>query len=96
MFALNFLGVFLADLMLLGIEMPLIGPPTIGVRLRDAKRCQAAKKAQDSQEARQWGKAVSAALHAQKLFPYNPAGDQISPDEFTQILSFRKYRTPSK
>jgi len=37
-FALDFLRVLLADLMLLGIEMPLVGPPTVGVKLRDAKR----------------------------------------------------------
>jgi hypothetical protein len=47
MFALNFLGVFLADLMLLGIEMPLIGPPTIGGKLRDAKRCPQLLKLQE-------------------------------------------------
>ena len=47
MFALNFLGVFLTDLMLLGIEMPLIGPPTIGVKLCDAKRCQQLLKLQE-------------------------------------------------
>jgi hypothetical protein len=39
-FALNFLGVLLAYLMLLGSEMPLVGPPTICIKLRDAKRCQ--------------------------------------------------------
>ena len=39
-FALNFLGVLLAYLMLLGIEMPLVGPPAIGGKLRDAKRGQ--------------------------------------------------------
>ena len=39
-FALDLLRVLLAHLMLLGIEMPLISPPTIGVKLRDAKRCQ--------------------------------------------------------
>jgi len=33
-FALNFLRVLLAYLMLLGIGMPLVGPPTIGVKLR--------------------------------------------------------------
>ena len=38
--ALDFLRVLLAHLMLLGIEMPLVGPPAIGVKLRDAKRCQ--------------------------------------------------------
>ena len=40
MFALNFLGVLLAHLMLLGIEMPLVGPPAICIKRRDAKRCQ--------------------------------------------------------
>ena len=40
MFALDFLCVLLAHLMLLGIEMPLVGPPAVGVKLRDAKRCQ--------------------------------------------------------
>ena len=39
-FALDFLRVLLAHLMLLGIEMPLVGPPAVGVKLRDAKRCQ--------------------------------------------------------
>src|SRR6266571_6193644 len=38
--ALDFLGVLLAHLMLLGIEMPLVGPPAVGVKLRDAKRGQ--------------------------------------------------------
>src|SRR5215831_14561599 len=40
MFALNFLCVLLAYLMLLSIEMPLVGSPAVGVKLRDAKRCQ--------------------------------------------------------
>ena len=39
-FALNFLCVLLAHLMLLSIAMPLVGPPAIGVKLCDAKRCQ--------------------------------------------------------
>ena len=39
-FALDFLRVLLAHLMLLGIEMPLVGSPAVGVKLRDAKRCQ--------------------------------------------------------
>ena len=33
-FARNFLRVLLAYLILLGIEMPLVDPPTIGVKLR--------------------------------------------------------------
>ena len=33
MFALDFLRVRLAHLMLLGIEMPLVGPPAVGVKL---------------------------------------------------------------
>ena len=40
MFALDFLRVLLTHLMLLSIEMPLVGPPAVGVKLRDAKRCQ--------------------------------------------------------
>src|SRR5438093_2393686 len=40
MFALDFLCVLLAHLMLLGIEMPLVGPPAVGGKLRDAKRGQ--------------------------------------------------------
>jgi hypothetical protein len=40
MFALDFLRVLLAHLMLFGHEMPLIGPPAVGVKLRDAKQCQ--------------------------------------------------------
>jgi hypothetical protein len=40
MFALNFLGVLLAYLMLLSSEMPLVGSPAVGVKLRDTKRCQ--------------------------------------------------------
>src|SRR5215831_15317648 len=39
-FALDFLRVLLAHLMLLGIEMSLVGPPAVGVKLRDATRCQ--------------------------------------------------------
>jgi hypothetical protein len=39
-FALDFLGVLLAHLMLLSIEMPLVGPPTIGGKFCDAKRLQ--------------------------------------------------------
>ncbi len=36
--ALDFLRVLLAYVMLLGIEMPLIGPPAVSVILCDAKR----------------------------------------------------------
>jgi hypothetical protein len=36
-FALDFLRVLLAYLMLLGVEMPLVGPPPVGVKLCDAK-----------------------------------------------------------
>ena len=36
--ALNFLGVLLASLMLHGMEMPLVGSPSIGGKLGDAKR----------------------------------------------------------
>jgi hypothetical protein len=32
-FALDFLRVLLAHLMLLGIEVPLVGPPAVGVKL---------------------------------------------------------------
>jgi len=39
-FALDFLGVLLAYLVLLGIEMPLVGPPAVGVKTGDAKRGQ--------------------------------------------------------
>jgi hypothetical protein len=39
-FALDFLRVLLAHLMLLGIEVPRVGPPAVGVKLCDAKRCQ--------------------------------------------------------
>ena len=35
--ALDFLRVLLAYLMLLGIDMPLIGPPSVGIILGDAK-----------------------------------------------------------
>src|SRR4051794_9013678 len=35
-FALDLLRVLLAHLMLLGSEMPLVGPPAVGVKLRDA------------------------------------------------------------
>jgi hypothetical protein len=38
--ALDFLCMLLAHLMLLDSEMPLIGPPPIRVKSRDAKRCQ--------------------------------------------------------
>jgi hypothetical protein len=37
-FALDFLGVLLADGVLLGREMPLVGAPAIGVEARDTKR----------------------------------------------------------
>jgi hypothetical protein len=40
MFALDLLRVLLAHLMLLGIEMPLVGPPAVRVELCDAKGCQ--------------------------------------------------------
>jgi len=36
-FALDFLRVLLAYVMLLDIDMPLIGPPSVGVILGDAK-----------------------------------------------------------
>jgi hypothetical protein len=39
-FALNFLGVRLASLLLRGIEMPRGGPPAVGGKLRAAKRGQ--------------------------------------------------------
>ena len=39
MFALDFLRVLLAYLMLLGIEMPLVSSPAVSVKFRDAKRC---------------------------------------------------------
>src|SRR6266571_8426598 len=39
-FALDFLRVLLAHLMLLSLQMPLVGPPAVGVKLRDTKRCQ--------------------------------------------------------
>jgi hypothetical protein len=35
-FALDFLRVLLAHLMLLGVEMPLVGPPPVGIKLCDA------------------------------------------------------------
>jgi len=38
--ALDVLPVLLADLMLLGIDMPLSGPPAVGVKLRDAQGLQ--------------------------------------------------------
>src|SRR5262245_26309243 len=38
--ALDFLRILLADVMLLGSEMPLIGPPAVGVILGDAKGLQ--------------------------------------------------------
>ena len=37
MLALDFLRVLLAYVMLLDIDMPLIGPPSVGVLLCDAK-----------------------------------------------------------
>src|SRR5262245_45718563 len=40
MFVLDFLGVCLPHLMLLSIEMPLVSPPAVSVKLCDAKRCQ--------------------------------------------------------
>jgi hypothetical protein len=40
MFALDFLRVRFAHLMLLGFEMPLVGSPAVGVKLCDAKRGQ--------------------------------------------------------
>ena len=39
-FALDFLCVLLAYLRLLGIEMPLVGPPAVGGKTGDAKRGQ--------------------------------------------------------
>jgi len=39
-FALNFLGVVLAHLMLVGIDVPLVGPPPVRVIARNAKRLQ--------------------------------------------------------
>src|SRR5262249_48329929 len=45
--ALDLLRVLLAHLMLLGIEMPLVSPPPIGIKLRDAKRCQQLLKLQE-------------------------------------------------
>jgi len=39
-FALDFLRVFLADLMLFGVDVPLVRPPPIRVIARDAKRLQ--------------------------------------------------------
>jgi hypothetical protein len=40
-FALDLLRIFsLTHLMLIGIKMLLVGPPAVGVQLRDAKRCQ--------------------------------------------------------
>jgi hypothetical protein len=39
-FALDFLCVLLSYLMLLGIEMPLVSPPAVCVKLRDAQRFQ--------------------------------------------------------
>jgi hypothetical protein len=39
-FALDFLRVLLAHLMLLSIQMPRVGPPAVGVKLRDTKGCQ--------------------------------------------------------
>ena len=39
-FALNFLGVLLAHLVLLGSEMPLVGSPAVGGKPRDATRGQ--------------------------------------------------------
>ena len=40
MFALDLLRVLFSHLMLLGSEMPLVGPPAVGVKLCDAERCQ--------------------------------------------------------
>src|SRR5262249_9721024 len=40
MFALDFLRVLLAHLMLLSSQMPLVSPPAVGVKLGDAKRGQ--------------------------------------------------------
>ena len=44
------LGVLLAHLMLLGIEMPLVGSPAVGVKPRDAKRRQQLLKLQSLSE----------------------------------------------
>jgi len=38
--ALDLLGMGLPDRVLLGLQMPLVGPPTVGKRARDTKRCQ--------------------------------------------------------
>jgi hypothetical protein len=46
--ALDFLSVFLAHLMLLGIEMSLVGTPSIGVKLRDTKGLEQAFKLQEN------------------------------------------------
>ena len=40
MLTLDFLGVLLAHWVLLGIEMPLVCAPPVGVKCRDAKRFQ--------------------------------------------------------
>ena len=42
-FALNFLGVVLAHLMLVGIHVPLVGPPPVRVIARNAKRLPVSK-----------------------------------------------------
>ena len=39
-FALDFLCILLANVMLLWVDMPLVGPPPIGVKPRDTKRLQ--------------------------------------------------------
>src|SRR5262249_56858396 len=39
-FALDFLRVLLAHLLVLSIQRPLVGPPAVGGKLRDTKRCQ--------------------------------------------------------
>ena len=45
--ALDFLRVLLAHLMLLSLQMPLVGPPAVGVKFRDTKRCQQLLKLQE-------------------------------------------------
>ena len=47
MLALDFLRVLLAHLMLLGVEMALVGPPAIRVKLRDAKGLQQLLESQE-------------------------------------------------
>mgnify|MGYP003521035015 CR=1 FL=1 len=46
--ALALLRVLLAHLMLLSIEMPLVGPPAVRVKLRDTKRLQQLLQSQET------------------------------------------------